>query len=121
MLSRCQKCTKYKPSLHRLKHILNCHYVVACMYVYLETHHVLTNMFYQQSYYHCLLVSLWKLISVIPNDSLDFSVCKRRKMILGFHLGMEAMLILKPSSSELHVKTLGCIWPIFSQSIRQNV
>lgn len=28
-------------------------------------------------YYHCLLVSLWTLLSVMPNISLHCSVCKR--------------------------------------------
>lgn len=67
MISRCQKYT-YKPSIHRIKQILNCHYGT-CV-------HVLWNT---SCYYHCLLVSLWTLITVIPNDSLDFSVCKRGK------------------------------------------
>lgn len=44
LLSRCQKCT-YKSSLHRIKHVLNCHYVLACMYIYLETHHAITTAY----------------------------------------------------------------------------
>ena len=72
MFSRHLKCT-YKPSLHRINCILNCHYVLAGMYVYLAT---------QPQCYHCLLVSSWTLIAITLNDSLDFSVFKRGKCFL---------------------------------------
>lgn len=40
-----------------------------------------------------------QLISVIlDSDSFGFQCLQKRKMILGFHLGMEIMLILRPSS-----------------------
>lgn len=62
--SRRLNCT-HKPNLQTINYILNCHYLLAGMYLYLAT---------QSQGYHCLLVSFWTLITVILSDILDFSV-----------------------------------------------